>query len=166
MSQALRYKKSARGVVVNCHAIRYTVLEREGVMTFGQWLYSARTAAKFSQEELAEAAGCSKNYISALERDLPHHKTGRPSIPTPDLVRSLAIALGKSEEEAILAAYMSDPRADVEGPNREYDVNEEETMLAFYRNAAPEIKRSAMLLLEAGVKYQDRLETTIGRKAE
>jgi predicted ATPase/Tfp pilus assembly protein PilF/DNA-binding XRE family transcriptional regulator len=60
--------------------------------TFGATLRRYRTAAGWTQEELAERAGVSVRSISNLER-------GAPYIPRPETVRLLADALGFAQHE-------------------------------------------------------------------
>ena len=76
--------------------------------TFGTRLRRLREAASLTQEELAERARLTRNAISALER-------GERKRPYPHTVRSLADALGLSEEErtTLLAATI---RQDGESP--------------------------------------------------
>ena len=61
-------------------------------ITFGARLRRHREAAGFTQEELAQKAGLSTNAVGQLERGERKH-------PYPHTVRSLAEALGLSEEE-------------------------------------------------------------------
>ena len=76
--------------------------------TFGTLLRRLREAASLTQEELAERARLSRNAISTLERGERKH-------PYPHTVRSLADALGLSEEErAKLSAAVT--RQDGESP--------------------------------------------------
>src|SRR5215208_555685 len=60
--------------------------------SFGARLRQLREAAGLTQEELARRAGLTRNAISALER-------GERRRPYPHTVRTLADALGLSEEE-------------------------------------------------------------------
>lgn len=79
-------------------------------MTFGEWLKEKRVAARLSQEELADRAGCSKNYVSVLERRMPHPETGALPQPSRAIVTSLATALNVSLKEALSAAgYAPEP---------------------------------------------------------
>ena len=72
--------------------------------TFGARLRRLREAAGLTQEELAGRARLTRNAISALER-------GERKRPYPHTVRSLADALGLTEEErATLVAAV--PRQD------------------------------------------------------
>ena len=76
--------------------------------TFGARLRRLREAAGLTQEELAGRARLTRNAISALER-------GERKRPYPHTLRSLADALGLSEDErAILLAAV--PRQDGEPP--------------------------------------------------
>lgn len=75
-------------------------------MSFGTWLYDKRKAANKSQDELAELAGCSKNYISILERNAPHTATGALPTPSRRVVIAIADALGVARAEALdVAGY-------------------------------------------------------------
>jgi transcriptional regulator with XRE-family HTH domain len=62
------------------------------VHDFGSHLRALRETAGLTQEELAERAGVTSYAISALER-------GRRQRPYPHTVRSLADALGASDEQ-------------------------------------------------------------------
>jgi transcriptional regulator with XRE-family HTH domain len=76
-----------------------------GGSTFGERLRRLREAAGLTQEELASRAALTAKAVSALER-------GERRRPYPHTVRSLADALGLSEEErALLAASVSDRSA-------------------------------------------------------
>jgi DNA-binding XRE family transcriptional regulator len=67
--------------------------------SFGARLRGLRKDAGLTQQELAQRAGLSLNAVNALERGVRRH-------PYPHTVRSLADALGLSEEErsSLLAA--------------------------------------------------------------
>ncbi|WP_322921178.1 ATP-binding protein [Nocardioides renjunii] len=83
-----------------------------GASTLGPLLRALREDAGLSQEELAERAGLSPHAISALER-------GTRTRPYPHTLRSLAAALGLSEEgrAGLLAAVPSrSPRAAASTP--------------------------------------------------
>jgi transcriptional regulator with XRE-family HTH domain len=79
---------------------------REQEPTFGARLRQRREAAGLTQEELASRVGLSSNAVSSLERGTRKH---------PHTVRSLADALGLSEDEraSFLAAA---PKRDTTGP--------------------------------------------------
>ncbi len=80
--------------------------------TFGEVLRREREAAGFTQEELAERAGLSRNAISSLER-------GERRRPHPFTVHSLVAALGLSPEDGLgpAAAVPARARTD-DGPRR------------------------------------------------
>ena len=77
-------------------------------LPFGARLRRLREAAGLTQEELAARAGLSRNAVGALERGLRKR-------PYPHTVRSLARALGLSEEEraALLSAVTKEGSPDV-----------------------------------------------------
>lgn len=50
-------------------------------MSFGKWLRDRRESFGLSQGELSERSGLSVSYISALERDEPNTRDGRPRQP-------------------------------------------------------------------------------------
>jgi predicted ATPase/DNA-binding XRE family transcriptional regulator len=84
--------------------------------TFGMRLRRFREAAGLTQEELAERARLTRNAISALER-------GERKRPYPHTVRSLADALGLSEDErATLLAVV--PRQDGGAPTAQLTLPE------------------------------------------
>jgi transcriptional regulator with XRE-family HTH domain len=76
-------------------------------MTFGAWLRETRRKARMTLEELAEKADCSKNYLSVLERNAPHHKTGALPQPSRKIVTAIALALGEPISDALQAAGYS-----------------------------------------------------------
>jgi transcriptional regulator with XRE-family HTH domain len=67
----------------------------EWTAPFGAHLRRLREAVGFTQEELAERAGLSRDAIGALE-------SGRRRHPHPRTVRSLAVGLGLSERDAAM----------------------------------------------------------------
>lgn len=71
---------------------------------FGNWLATNRKRAGLTQEELGERAGCTRGYISALERGVTESKSQRPIRPDLALVDSIARALQVSQAEARIAA--------------------------------------------------------------
>ena len=77
-------------------------------LSLGTQLRRLRGAAGLTQEELAFRAGVTPNAVSDLERGKTRH-------PYPHTVRSLAVALGLSEEErgTLLAVV---PRRDAGRP--------------------------------------------------
>jgi predicted ATPase/DNA-binding XRE family transcriptional regulator len=81
-----------------------------GGSSFGERLRRLREGAGLTQEELAARAGLTAKAVSALER-------GERRRPYPHTVRSLAEALGLSEDErAALAASVSDRSAEEDAP--------------------------------------------------
>ena len=68
--------------------------------TLGKWLERHRKRLSLSQEELAQRAGCTRAYISALEREVIESKAGRPIQPSVEFIESLARALGAPISEA------------------------------------------------------------------
>lgn len=73
-------------------------------MTFGKWLITKRKDRRLTQLELAQRAGVSVSYISAMERDGPAGRDGSPRRPHIDKIDRLAKALGCPLDEARLAA--------------------------------------------------------------
>lgn len=82
-----------------CNSFLYTI-----GMTFGKWLIEKRLDAKLTQVQLAERAGISPNYVSALERDEPNARDGSPRRPRVEKVDRIAKALGVPLSDARLAA--------------------------------------------------------------
>lgn len=73
-------------------------------MSFGKWLSDAREAADLTQPELAKRVGVSVSYISALEREEPTGKYGKPRRASIEKVDRIAKALGIPADEARLKA--------------------------------------------------------------
>src|SRR5215211_5263128 len=103
-TQRPRSDRRRHGVSAPCYAWAMTyrqsrneVSEHEG--SFGARLRGLRKDAGLTQQELAQRAGLSLNAVNALERGVRKH-------PYPHTVRSLADALGLSEEgrTSLLAA--------------------------------------------------------------
>lgn len=80
-----------------CNSFLYTI-----GMTFGKWLIEKRLDAKLTQVQLAERAGISPNYVSALERDEPNARDGSPRRPRVEKVDRIAKALGVPLSDAHL----------------------------------------------------------------
>lgn len=86
---------------------------------FGDWLKASRHLNGMTQQELADAVNrlgrdedihIGKQYISQLERNMPHWKTGRSVRPSEALVDTLALAMNSDRREARKAAgYDPDP---------------------------------------------------------
>lgn len=78
--------------------------------SFGQWLAEQVKARRISLRHLSHESGVSVTYLSNLTRGKPEH-------PSPDICEKLAIGLGTSKEEVMLAAghvsryEVSDPYA-------------------------------------------------------
>ncbi|MEP7077074.1 MAG: helix-turn-helix transcriptional regulator [Acidobacteriota bacterium] len=70
-------------------------------MSFGKWLVARRNDARLTQIQLAERAGISPNYVSALERDEPNARDGSPRRPRTDKVEKLAKALQVPLDDAL-----------------------------------------------------------------
>ena len=70
---------------------------------FAEWVYRRREAAGFTQEELANRAGCKKAYISKLEKTSPHPVGQKPPAPTLEFLAKLARALGAPMSEPLIA---------------------------------------------------------------
>ena len=81
-----------------CKESKYTISSMN--KTFGKWLSAKREKAGLTQEGLAEAAGVSPSYISALEREEINTKDGKPRQPKVDKVEKIARALGVPVDEA------------------------------------------------------------------
>lgn len=77
--------------------------------TFGDWLHRWRKRCYLSMEALGQKVGMSKQYISVLEREVPHPLTNRPVTPSREKILALAKALGAEPNEALrLAGYASE----------------------------------------------------------
>lgn len=73
---------------------------------FGETLYSARKKAGLTQDQVADKAGVTKSYVSALERNLPNYRTGALPHPKRDIVIKLANACDALVNEFLLSANL------------------------------------------------------------
>lgn len=105
-----------------------------GLDDFGKWVSSRRRARQWTQDVLAKRAGCTKSYISILERAAPHSSTGRSVLPDVKLVDAIASALA-------------------EAPNEERQFIREARLLAGYAPPAEETK--PVIPAELIALYQD-----------
>lgn len=80
--------------------------------SFGVWLFDKRRDQHLTQQELARLAGCTKQYISNLERNAPHPVTGALPKVSRKKLDDIAGALGVSLSEARLAAGYAPPERD------------------------------------------------------
>lgn len=72
----------------------------------GQELYRLREAKGLTQVEAARMAGTSQSRIASIEAGR-HAYTGRPTLPSPDLVARLAATYGvKRERLMLMAGYL------------------------------------------------------------
>ena len=137
----------------------FSCLERTFMAHFGEWLFAARKQAGLSQEEVADLANVSKNYISVLERNLPNYKTGALPQPSRKVVSALAMAVSKSEAEALKAAGYSLEE------DRDYAADDDvPRLLAFYNGLNADGKDELVGIAE--LLWKARNKTTHGRKAE
>jgi transcriptional regulator with XRE-family HTH domain len=67
------------------------------ITTLGSYIKARRTARGLTQEELGDMAGMSKAYISQVEN-------GRVTLPSADIRRRIAKALGVTHLEMLIAA--------------------------------------------------------------
>jgi transcriptional regulator with XRE-family HTH domain len=126
-------------------------------MTFGDYLLEKRKTRKLSQEDLAADAGLSRNYISVIERNQPHHITGAEPQPSRETVKRLAAALGVPDAEALNAAGYSG--ATIESNNDNFP-----RLKAFYDELPPDGQDELVEI--AFTLWKRRNRTTHGTKAE
>jgi len=82
-------------------------MDEDEPMTFGRWLHNKRREAFMSMDDLSDKSGCSKNYISVIEREIPSSRTGRPPRPSRDVAIALAKGVGGDVEYALeLCGYV------------------------------------------------------------
>ena len=70
-------------------------------MTFGDLIKQYRTDHGISMASFAEKAGITKGYVSLLESN-KHPKTGKPIIPSVDVLKRIASAMNMSFDSLIL----------------------------------------------------------------
>lgn len=109
--------------------------------TFGKWLEAQRKTANLTQGELARRVGCTRAYISSLEREVVESKSGRPIQPSLEIVDSIARSIGIPLPIARKAAGYYSPADDAS--------EEEKQMLAYYQDLSPEGKSIAAALIQA-----------------
>jgi len=111
--------------------------------TIGGRLHEARKRSGFSAEDVAD-------YLGVPVATYAGYESGAIAIPLADMVA--------------LAKRLKRPIDWIVGNSPELDEDEEE-LLAFYRDAAPHMQGAARLLLRAAVREEDASETTHGKKA-
>ena len=98
----------AQALSVSCEEARlaaaYAPARKSPQLPFGQWVREARLNSGISQETLALSIGVTGSYISLLEGQKALTKKGYPIRPSLHLVDAIASTLGRSCEEARLAA--------------------------------------------------------------
>ena len=135
-------------------------------MDFGEWLKEQRLNARLSLEELAERVGCSRNYLSVLERNTPHHKTGALPNPSPEILRGIATGLDISPRQ-VFEVYQRQFLTKEGDAEPDFDPNQDDPQVMAYYNALPEpVKDDVKAQLEALYKKHQRSQTTHGKKAE
>ncbi len=135
-----------------------------------EWLFRARRAAGWTQDELAAKSGVSKSYISMLERGGDHPLTGKRTMPSREKLSDLARALrvdvsipwrlagyATQSEDELPTEVLDDEMAD--DPLRvAYD--------ALYGGVPPELRPDLIGVVARYVRDHQRSETTHGKKAE
>lgn len=79
---------------------------------FDKWLKEKREARGWTQPQLAEKAGTTKQTINAIERQTPHSVTGAPYRPSRKTVDKLAKTLKEPLADARTAAGFASPLED------------------------------------------------------
>jgi transcriptional regulator with XRE-family HTH domain len=130
------------------------------VKRFGPLLYAYRKAAALTQQELAERVGCSKSYISTLERDVPHSGSGGSIRPSEAMVADFARALGIPLDALRLAAGYAPLQSLVDEHADPPAIN------SYYAGLPPAERKAADEIIYALWLKAQRDQTTHGRKAE
>ena len=126
--------------------------------SFGEWLISERKKKTWSQDDLADRAGVSKNYISRLERNLPDPRTGAQPQPSRKVVEAIAAALGWSPEEPLrMAGYAA-------AVERDEWTEDEERLVAFYGDMSEADKKAVITIAEALWRKTKENELIFGRR--
>lgn len=125
---------------------------------FGDWLLSTRKKLGLSQDDIAQRANVSKNYISILERGRPHPSTGAIPQPSRKAVMDIAAAMDWPVEEPLrLAGYSVTPDAEDLTPD-------EERLVAFYSDMTETDKQAVIIIAEALWRKTKEAELVIGRR--
>lgn len=115
--------------------------------TFGKWLEDQRKRARLTQEELGRRVGCTRAYISSLERGVTESKSGRPIQPSKEIVDAIARGLGVPQ--SLARQY-----ADYYSPVAEGDEMETQ-LLAYFRSLSPDRKHIAFGIVQL-LQYQEQ----------
>jgi transcriptional regulator with XRE-family HTH domain len=107
------------------------------LVELGEWIHARRTARQWNQQTLAERAGCTKSYISMLERAAPHAQTGKGVVPDVTLVDAIARALAQAPNEE--RQYVRDARllAGYAPPTEETKPIIPAELIALYQDLTP-----------------------------
>lgn len=83
--------------------------------SLGTWLTYWLYLKRMSPAELSRTIGKSKNYLSQLINDVPHHKTGKPQHPSVETANLLGEALDVPPELILRRAKMLKGEEPAEG---------------------------------------------------
>lgn len=91
--------------------------EQERAEILGRWVKKQREEGLgLTIEELATRIGCSKGYLSKIEKASPHSDTGRPPAPTLEFLYNLSQKLGASLATPLVElGYLKKSEADKMG---------------------------------------------------
>lgn len=128
---------------------------------FKDWLKQKRKARNLSQEELAELCGCTKSYISWLERGKGKSTSSRASLPSPEMQERLSMALAVTLPEVFNAM-----RSTIEGGNPLSENQERNELLAYYDGSPKKGKDMIKELAEAIYLKEVSSLKTYGSKIE
>jgi len=76
----------------------------EQAAKFAKWLREARDTAGLNKAQLAKEAKIARSYVTNLEGAIKNALTNKPTLPKPEIVERLAVALGVPVSEAREAA--------------------------------------------------------------
>jgi len=107
---------------------------------FGKWLVEKRESVGLTQEEVAKKAGCSRTYITILERDSPLEGRDKPTRPSIEKVDAIATALGVPVADAREAAGYLAPD--------QLQIPEESELLYMFRDLPPERRDEVIKIVQ------------------
>ena len=138
---------------------------------FGEWLYRVRKRVGLSQQELADLSGCSKSYISTLERGAVHSGSGGEIRPSEEIVAAIANALNAPINDARLAAGYKTlvyERTESSQGDLIYELDHSDEGLgrirAAYNGLDADGRDELVLIAEAIVAARRKREQVFGRK--
>ncbi len=114
-------------------------------MKLGEWLRNYRLSHEMSMQEMADACGFSKAYVSLLEKGI-NPTTNKPFSPTIQTFEKIASATGQSIDS--LLKVIDDEQLVTVRPSPKFS-SEETKLINDYRNLNRDDRRTILRLISA-----------------